>query len=191
MVPRAFVLLFAALAQSVQAFGPRDACIRAVGAAGAAAAQRRVPPQASLPSRAKVEGSRLNAIFSACGKGRSISREESEQIRSIGGDSADRYGEITPKGFAALGSRLRLGPLDTFVDCGSGTGMAVTQSVIEFDVRAASGVELSATRHATARRELALLPEAVAARVTLECGDVSRQELEPHREGAAIAGETF
>ena len=63
-----------------------------------------------------------------CGKGRAITREETEELRSVGGIRADRYGEITPKGFAALGRRLRLGPGDTFADCGSGTGMAVTQA---------------------------------------------------------------
>ena len=45
-----------------------------------------------------------------CGKGRAITREETEELRSVGGRRADRYGEITPKGFAALGLRRRLYP---------------------------------------------------------------------------------
>lgn len=45
-----------------------------------------------------------------CGKGRAITREETEELRSVGGRRADRYGEITPKGFASLGQQLRLHP---------------------------------------------------------------------------------
>ena len=67
-----------------------------------------------------------------CGKGRAITREETEELRSVGGRRADRYGEITPKGFEALGRRLRLGPRDTFADCGSGVGMALTQAIVVF-----------------------------------------------------------
>ena len=143
----------------------------------AAALLERPPPISRRSGRHRevqasaIEASRLNDIFSACGKGRKISREETVLLRDTGGHRADRYGEITPKGFAALGHRLSLGPTDVFADLGSGVGKAVTQAVAEFDVSRATGVELSTTRHRTAIEELALEPAGVSSRVNLGCGD--------------------
>ena len=154
------------LAASVHALLLRSTAVGATTAAIRLSHRRHPPARASAG-----EVSRLNAIFEACGKGRQISREETELIRGTGGYRADRYGEITPKGFRALGRRLSLGPGDAFADCGSGLGMAVTQAVVDFNVSTATGVELSDTRHLTAIKELALQPDAVSSRVYLRCGD--------------------
>lgn len=136
-----------------------------------AAALRACCPRAG----AEEEKARLNSIFSACSRGRSITREETDAIREVGGRRADRYGEITQRGFTTLASRLRLGPSDVFADCGSGTGACVLQSVEEFDVARAVGVEFARSRHAVAVDDLALLPEPLSRRVTLSCGDAAAE----------------
>ena len=53
-------------------------------------------------------------------------RAEHEAMTSIGGGFASKYGEITERGFRSLAERIRLGPDDVFVDCGSGLGLSVS-----------------------------------------------------------------
>ena len=55
-------------------------------------------------------------------------RAEHEAMTSIGGGFASKYGEITERGFRSLAERIRLGPDDVFVDCGSGLGLSVSQA---------------------------------------------------------------
>ena len=81
--------------------------------------------------------------------------EEHAAMTSIGGDFASKYGEITGRGFTSLAERLRLGPNDVFVDCGSGLGVSVSQAAREFGVRRSYGVEFSTSRHELAVERLA------------------------------------
>lgn len=105
--------------------------------------------------------------------------EEHEAMTSIGGDFASKYGEITGRGFAALADRLRLGPNDIFVDCGSGLGLAATQAAREFGVRRSYGVEFSASRHDLAVERLAAdaNDDDTASRVRLLQGDCAEASL--------------
>ena len=120
----------------------------------------------------EVEQSRMSAIFSAAAEGRVTDEAATlESLRAIGGPRSDRYGEITPRGFAVLGSRIRLGAQDTFADLGSGIGKACVQSVAQFGVRSAIGVEYSPARHARALASLESVPASVTRRVALHCGD--------------------
>eukprot|EP00966_Prymnesium_polylepis_P241670 5588653-Prymnesium_polylepis.1 len=69
----------------------------------------------------ELEHSRMSNIFSAAAEWRVTDEAATlESLRAIGGPNADRYGEITPRGFAALGRRIQLGSEDTFADLGSG-----------------------------------------------------------------------
>ena len=99
--------------------------------------------------------------------------DEHTAMKAIGGDSASTYGEITPSGFQVLGKRLRLGPDDTFVDCGSGLGSVVEQAAYDFGVAQAIGVEYAQSRHALAQRRLLEQPldADTASRIRLLQGD--------------------
>ena len=112
---------------------------------------------------------RLDAVSTSLTQGR-IGKDERAMIEGLAGKGSGLYGEITPKGFSGLGKRMRLGPLDSFADCGSGSGAAVLQAVSEFDVLHACGVELSPTRHACALRSLSE-SDVAAARTTFVLGD--------------------
>ena len=100
-------------------------------------------------------------------------------MTSIGGNFASKYGEITERGFASLADRLRLGPSDVFVDCGSGLGLAVTQAAREFGVRRSYGVEFSTSRHDLAVEKLAgdAAGDDAASRVRLLQGDCAETAL--------------
>ena len=126
----------------------------------------------------KRERARLNAIFSACADGRSITKEDEAAIRAVGGMRSSRYGEITPRGFATLGAHLSLGDSDVFADLGSGIGRVCSQAVRDFRVQAACGVELSRTRHDTAVEKLEDLKDAsLTDRIRLECADCADESL--------------
>ena len=95
-----------------------------------------------------AELARLKAVYSAAEEGKlGCNDTDVGVIRSIGGSNAAGYGELTPKGFSELGARLGLTADDRFVDLGSGTGKLVIQSVTEFGVASACGIELSTGRH--------------------------------------------
>mmetsp|Transcript_20178 Transcript_20178/g.59969 ORF Transcript_20178/g.59969 Transcript_20178/m.59969 type:complete len:355 (+) Transcript_20178:66-1130(+) len=96
-------------------------------------------------------------------------------IKAIGGEFAGRYGEITERGFADLADRLRLGADDTFVDCGSGRGLAAMQAAHDFGVRRSIGVELSASRHSQAVARLGRSAAASSAAVNLIQGDCAEE----------------
>ena len=97
---------------------------------------------------------------------------EDLQIRAVGGENADMYGEITPRGFRTLAHHLSLAGTDVFVDCGSGLGRAVVQAASEFGVHRAIGIEFAPSRHQLARANLArAAPSDLAARVELLQGD--------------------
>jgi len=123
------------------------------------------------------ERDRLSAIYRACSEGRSIGEGESKAMRAIGGWRSDRYGEITPRGLSELGKSLELAESDRFVDLGSGLGRACSQVVGEFDVRAATGIEFSSTRHALALEELGKLDPRTSDRVRLVCADCADRGL--------------
>ena len=76
--------------------------------------------------------------------------EEHEAMKGLGGGVASVYGEISAAGFSQLAERLRLGPTDTFVDCGSGLGRVVEQAAVDFGVRRSYGIEYAGSRHAAA-----------------------------------------
>lgn len=116
-----------------------------------------------------VELVRLDAVSASLARGR-IDQDERAIVEGLAGKGSSLYGEITPKGFSGLGRRMRLGPLDSFADCGSGNGAAVLQAISEFDVLHACGVELSPTRHACALRSLSE-SDVAAARTTFVLGD--------------------
>ena len=106
-------------------------------------------------------------------------RAEHEAMTSIGGGFASKYGEITERGFRSLAERIRLGPDDVFVDCGSGLGLSVSQAAREFGVRRAYGVEFSASRHDLAVERLAVDASGrdLASRVRLIQGDCADESL--------------
>lgn len=105
--------------------------------------------------------------------------EEHAAMTSIGGDFASKYGEITGRGFTSLAERLRLGPDDVFVDCGSGLGLSVSQAAREFGVRRSYGVEFSTSRHDLAVERLAAdaSDDDTASRVRLLQGDCAEAAL--------------
>ena len=79
-------------------------------------------------------------------------------MTSIGGGFASKYGEITERGFRSLAERIRLGPDDVFVDCGSGLGVVGLPGrtrVRRAPRVRAYGVEFSASRHGLAVERLA------------------------------------
>ena len=153
--------------------------------------RRNIPPSCS--ARADAERTRLNAIFKACGEGRSIQKEELAEIRAVGGKRSDRYGEITPKGLTTLGTSMGLVESDVFADLGSGLGRACSQAVGEFNVRTAVGVELSATRHALAVQARDALSDrgesATAERVQLVCGDCADKRVWASEASGASSGD--
>lgn len=107
-----------------------------------------------------------------------ITLEEHTALKAIGGDLASTYGELTPSGFQTLAKRLRLGPDDVFVDCGSGLGQLVIQAASEYGVRQAIGVEYAQTRHDAALRRLRTRASGAEAarRVRLLRGDCAVEE---------------
>lgn len=117
-----------------------------------------------------------------------LDAEEIERMRAIGGPSAATYGEITPDGFREIfGGRLQ--PSDRFVDLGSGNGKLVVQAAEEFDVAAATGIELSHTRHeiaTAARAELAARNAALAPRCTFLCEDCAGEAAASVLEGTTV-----
>lgn len=139
----------------------------------------RAPPVVASSAVSK-ERARLNAIFSACAEGQSISSEDEAAIRAVGGRRSSRYGEITPRGFAKLAARLELGEDDVFADLGSGTGRACFQAVRDHGVRVSCGVELSLTRHEAAVQKRDALEAHEAERVRLVCADCAAAELWSH-----------
>jgi len=105
--------------------------------------------------------------------------EELVAMKAIGGDFANVYGEITERGFAVLAERMRMGPDDVFVDCGSGQGSVVMQAVRENGVRHSLVVEYAASRHSRAVARLACeeATSDIASCVSLihgDCADLRR-----------------
>ena len=64
------------------------------------------------------------------------------------------YGELTYEGCTRLGEILAMGPDDVFYDLGSGLGRATIQAHLQWGVKRAVGVELSAERSAPANAPL-------------------------------------
>ena len=62
----------------------------------------------------KAEAARLEAVSRACSEG-DLDEMETQSISSRYGypTTTSTYGEITPKGFATLATRLRMSPADT------------------------------------------------------------------------------
>ena len=119
------------------------------------------------------ERMRLEAVQQAVMDGQYISGAEDAAMAAIGGKLSSTYGEITPLGFSALGQRLKLGPGDTFVDCGSGLGRCVAQAVHEFGVSQSFGIEFSSSRHnlAVAALQCDDADDALSDRICLVQGD--------------------
>ena len=69
------------------------------------------------------------------------------------------YGELTYEGCTRLGEILAMGPDDVFYDLGSGLGRATIQAHLQWGVKRAVGVELSAERSAQARRAVERLEQ--------------------------------
>lgn len=74
-----------------------------------------------------------------------------EVQRIVAARSAETYGEIMPTATVRLLEHLRLGPPDVLYDLGCGVGKLVVQAAVSLPVRAAIGIELSATRGSIAR----------------------------------------
>jgi len=124
-------------------------------------------------SVALAEQERLNAVSRNVKEGR-IASNESAAIDALVGRGSSGYGEITPKGFRQLATRLAIGPSDHFADLGSGVGKAVVQAVAEFDVLSSYGIEISTTRHGLAVSALDGLDAAVGNRISYsraDCGE--------------------
>ena len=106
--------------------------------------------------------------------------EERAALTAIGGTTAATYGEITAHGFAQLSKRLRLGPGDTFVDCGSGVGRVVEQAARNCGADRSYGVEFAGSRHAAAVARLgqhAAYGGAAAGPIRLLQGDCADESL--------------
>ncbi len=101
-----------------------------------------------------------------------VSDIEAAAVARTGGPKAATYGEITPKGFASLATRLELGPTRHFADLGSGCGRAVLQAAEQYGVASACGIELSPSRHARALKAREAAPPSVASRVTFVHADM-------------------
>lgn len=129
-----------------------------------------IPNRVRSRANAVDEAARLAAI--------SASVREGEILSPFGQQSlAATYGEITPLGFRTLGAELKLGPSDVFADLGSGTGKAVCQSVEEYAVASATGVELEPYRHARALALRDNLPTDQAERVHFIEGDCADAQI--------------
>jgi len=123
------------------------------------------------------ETRRLQAIRRAARDGLCTTDWEDSAVEAVGGPHASTYGEITPRGFSALGHHLSLSQDDTFLDAGSGLGRAVMQAAREFRVRRAFGIELAASRHRMAIKNLEREPEDVSGRCVLINGDCADPSL--------------
>merc|ERR1719152_220445 len=83
----------------------------------------------------------LSSIRRAAREGEVCSTFEEQLVERVSGPHSATYGEITPRGFSRLATRLQLDRNDHFVDLGSGLGRTVVQAVTEFGVAQSSGVE--------------------------------------------------
>ena len=83
-----------------------------------------------------------------------LSPEDIAQAKAMSPTQSDfalTYGELTYEGCTRLGELLGLGPTDVFYDLGSGLGRATIQAHLQWGVRRAVGVELSAERSGLAQ----------------------------------------
>jgi len=119
-------------------------CILSIGASSLLSTESEIR---RLAGRMAPEDLRLRAIQRAARDGMCTTAIEDAAMDRVGGPHASTYGELTPRGFSALGQKIGLGPADTFVDCGSGLGRLVHQAVHEFGSRRSFGVEYAASRH--------------------------------------------
>jgi len=134
---------------------------------------------AMLPSRAVHIGHQVDTLHattsmcSSCDEDEAMcTAEEHLAIKEIGGELASGYGEITVGGLLTLGTVLKLGPNDVFVDCGSGNGRAVVQAARDFGLKRALGIEFATSRH---ERAVALgKPEAAVSFLQGDCADMIR-----------------
>jgi SAM-dependent methyltransferase len=78
---------------------------------------------------------------------------ETDRIRAAG--SSATYGELMPTATLRLLARLDLGEDDALYDLGCGTGKLVLLAALTRPLARATGIELSPTRTALARRALA------------------------------------
>ena len=124
-------------------------------------------------SSLRREAARKLASATAATEGDTLTPEEAVAIEAAGGPTAATYGEITPRGFAALATRMQLGPASAFADLGSGTGKVVLQAIQLNEVASACGVELAHSRHASALEAARRSPAAVASRAYFVQGDVA------------------
>lgn len=119
-----------------------------------------------------------------------IEAASSPQDEAKGECGEATYGEITPRGLAFLLHHANASSGDVFADIGSGVGRAVLQAALQFPLRAAVGIELSSSRHATAcaalwavakrvRAGRSAAPGAGVTRVSLLRTDAIRTPLRP------------
>ena len=138
-------------------------------------------------SSLRAEEARLARVGAEADEG-AINSMERAVVNAVGGENAATYGEITPRGFATLASRMRLDEHAHFADLGSGTGKAVLQAVREFGVASACGIELAASRHGLSQAALLVQPDSVASRVRFVEGDCAARDA--WREGGPLASTT-
>lgn len=77
---------------------------------------------------------------------------DSKNVRKSKGSPV--YGEINHQALNKLLDYLKLGPKDVFYDLGSGVGKVIIQTALTTRVKLAVGIELSGTRHDSAKQAL-------------------------------------
>jgi SAM-dependent methyltransferase len=103
----------------------------------------------------------LHRVFQDLPTGWDAPNEDRLAVDLRAGEGASAYGELEPEGLQALLTWLAPGPEDVFYDLGSGTGRVPLQVALTSKVGRALGIELSAHRHAIARRALARILRAL------------------------------
>lgn len=123
---------------------------------------------------------RLDALYAELPDPVDLPGEEHATIERRIGRHAAAYGEPTGPDLARVLSWLKLGPDDTFVDIGSGTGRILLQAALQSAAERLVGVEIAPSRHAIAvdaRSRLAtdrqIAPQLSEERITLVEGDVT------------------
>ncbi|MFT7616756.1 MAG: hypothetical protein ACI97A_000385 [Planctomycetota bacterium] len=94
----------------------------------------------------------LDDIYSSLPSGSDAGPEDRRAVEQNCGDGSSTYGEIHPSAATMLLRWLKLEEDDCLVDCGSGTGRLILQSVFETNVGQAVGIEMSDFRHQIALR---------------------------------------
>ena len=115
--------------------------------------ERSVKPSAHahLPSAVRTHAALMDKIYEGL-SGFGIPKEEEDKIRSC--ESAPTYGEILYESYLEILNYLNLGPEDVLCDLGSGVGKVVMQTALDSRVGKCVGIELSASRSASAGKAL-------------------------------------